>query len=332
MKRPLHISVVTPCFNEEYYIDDVYRAVREVFERELPEVTWELIYVENGSTDGSYEKIRALAESDPRVKIVKLSRNFRYEGGICAGLAFASGDAVVVIDCDLQDPVELIPEFVRLYRQGYEVVYGIKRSRKEGFWKRLGYRLFYKIFSRMSEYDFPQEAGEFCLMDRKVYRLIATMKEQRKFLRALRFWTGFRQIGIHYDRRGREKGETKHPFRAMVSLALDGLLSFSGLPLRLISLLGIAVTIFSIFGAIYAILWKFLSGKEIPGYASLWTTMFFFGCVQMLSLGVIGEYLYRVYNEVRQRPHFIVDRLVNIEAKPNVPLPEETITNETQTS
>ena len=315
MKNKKLISIVTPCFNEELYIVDVYEKVKNVFESDLTQYDWELIYAENGSHDESYNKIKRLTQKDIRVKSVRLSRNFKYEGGICSGLYYAVGDAAIVIDCDLQDPVELIPEFIKHYENGYHVVYGVRRSRKEGFIKRTSYSLFYFLLGAISELNFPRNAGEFCLMDKKVYKLIANLKEQHKFIRALRFWTGFRQIGIPYDRLAREKGETKHPFRAMTELALDGLLSFSAFPLRLVFYVGLFVTIISLSGLIYAIIWRFMNPGKIPGYAALLSLIFTLGGIQMLSIGVLGEYMYRIYDEVRDRPGFIVHETLNIKNK-----------------
>ena len=310
------ISLVTPCYNEEYYIFDVYAEVKKVFKKKLPNYNWELIYVENGSSDNSFANITELAATDSRVKSVKLSRNFKYQGGIIAGLNHAQGDAVVIFDCDLQDPVNIIPEFVAEWEAGNQVVYGVKASRKEGIVKRTAYHSFYYLMQKLSEYKFPMEAGEFSLMDRKVYTILTCMREKNKFIRALRFWTGFNQSSISYDRHGRDKGETKHPIRAMFSLAIDGLLSFSGFPLRLILLLGSVVTLGSIIGIAYILYWKMMNPSTIPGYAATMVTIFFMGGVQMLSLGVIGEFVYRMYNELRDRPEYIVDEVVNIQKKP----------------
>ncbi len=318
MRKLKFLSIVTPCYNEEQNVNDMYDSIKGLFNTSLKGYDWELIFSENGSSDRSYERIKNIADKDKRVRIVKLSRNFEYEGGICSGLYYAQGDAVVVLDCDLQDPVNLIPEFIKYYDQGYNVVFGVRKTRQEGLIKRSAYKLFYFIFSNLSTHSFPRDAGEFCLMDKRVYKIIANLKEQHKFIRALRYWTGFRQIGVPYDRKERNKGETKHPVSEMFGLALDGLLSFSAFPLRLIFYLGLFVTSISFIGIIYAFAWKYINPSKIPGYAALLTTILFLGGVQMLSIGVIGEYIYRIYNEVRDRPYYIVDHIINIDLNPDI--------------
>lgn len=307
------ISIVTPCFNEEYYVKDVYESIKNLFESKISSYDWELVFVENGSDDHSFSIIKGLAHADSRIKIVKLSRNFRYEGGINAGLFYASGDAAVVIDCDLQDPVDKILEFIRHYEDGFEVVYGIKKSRQEGFVLRTCYSLFYWFFNKFSEFKFPKEAGEFCLMDKKVYKLIANMKEQSKFIRALRFWAGFRQKAVYYDRKERDKGKTKHSFRNAAALAIDGFLSFSAFPLRILFTVGLIIMIVTFIGIIYIIAWRFINPAKMPGYAAIIFSILFLGGFQMMGIGILGEYVYRIYNETRERPVFVVDETINID-------------------
>lgn len=302
---------MTTCFNEEYYIEQLYREVDQVFREKLPRYDYELVFVDNGSHDRSYEYMLKIARKDTRVKIIQLSRNFKYEGGIIAGLSHAKGDAAVVLDCDLQDPVEMIHEFVEHYEKGNDVVYGIKRTRKEGFVKRMFYKLFYFLLYYSSEFKFPREAGEFCLMDRKIYTLIAHMKEQNKFIRVLRTWSGFQQMGVLYDRRRREFGVTKHSFRDAMRLALDGLFSFSNIPLRIIFWAGFFALLGSICLSIYSLIWRYLHPNEIPGYPALMLVIVFFGGLQTISLGIIGEYIYRIYTQTKERPTFIVKGLIN---------------------
>lgn len=307
------ISIVTPCFNEEYYVKEVYESIKELFTSTIKKYDWELIFVENGSSDKSYSILKELAELDNRVKIVKLSRNFQYEGGINAGLFYASGDATVVIDCDLQDPIEKIPEFIKYYEEGFEVVYGIKKSRQEGFIQKTCYSLFYWFFNKFSEFKFPKEAGEFCLMDKKVYKLIASMKERSKFIRALRFWAGFKQKAIYYDRKSRDKGRTKHSFKNAAALAIDGFLSFSAFPLRILFYIGLIIMIVTFIGIIYIITWRFINPARMPGYAAIIFSILFLGGFQMMGIGILGEYIYRIYNETRERPAFVTDEIVNID-------------------
>jgi polyisoprenyl-phosphate glycosyltransferase len=311
---PKRISVVVTCLNEELNVRDVFERVSAVFREHLPKYQFELVYVDNGSTDRTGELVSELCAAHRQVKLVRLSRNFGYEGGIQAGIHYATGDALIALDADLQDPPELLPLFVKEWEAGYAVVYGVKTQRRASWYMRFAYRTFYRVLKRISEYPFPEEAGEFALMDRKVYRLIDELSENKKFIRALRFWSGFRQIGIPYQRAARAKGESKHSLTDATKLAVDGFLSFSAYPLRMIAKIGFFVLLLSGAGIVYIFVWRFLYPRSIPGYAAIMTAVLFMGGVQMMSIGVLGEYIYRVLNEVRRRTCFIVDEVKNADS------------------
>jgi dolichol-phosphate mannosyltransferase len=304
------ISIVVPCFNEEANILALYERVRATFERLRP-FSFELILVDNGSTDGTHRIISAVCQSDNRVKLVSLSRNFRYEGGIEAGLHYADGDAVIIMDGDLQDPPELIPEFIDKWMSGYNVVYGIRSRPNERRIRRLYYSLFYKVLGRISELSFPERAGNFALMDRRVYTIINQLPEHQKFIRSLRFWAGFKQVGIPYERSIRHKGESKHTFSDALNLAVDGVLSFPSYPISIIFRVAIAFVTLSMMGLFYAAIWLVLYPEAILGYTALLFVMLFIGGLQLLAIGVVGEYIYRILLEVRNRPHFIVAETLN---------------------
>lgn len=299
------ISIVVPCFNEEANILALYRRVSATFEGLLPN-SFELILVDNGSTDETHKIISGLCQTDRRVKLVSLSRNFRYEGGIEAGLHYASGDAAVIMDGDLQDPPELIPEFIDKWMSGYNVVYGIRSRPNERPIRRLCYSLFYKILGRISELPFPERAGNFALMDKRVYLIINQLPEHKKFIRSLRFWAGFKQAGIPYERSIRHKGESKHTFYDALKLAVDGVLSFSSYPILIIFKIAIAFVTISTLGFIGTAIWRILYPEAALGFTVLAFVMFFIGGTLMLAIGVVGEYIYRILLEVRNRPHFIV--------------------------
>jgi dolichol-phosphate mannosyltransferase len=244
--------------------------------------------------------------ADPRFGYVSLSRNFGHQTAVSAGLRFIAGDIVAVIDADLQDPPDVIPEMIEQWRRGYDVVYGVRRNRKESLPLRAAYALFYRLLTRVARTKIPLDAGDFCIMDRKVVDHINAMPEHNRFVRGLRGWVGFRQVGVPYDRAVRRAGEPKYNFLRLLELALDGLVSFSSVPLRLASWMG---AVFSLFG--FALLvWAFVSAIVLknppPGWASLAVMLLFFAGVQLLILGLIGEYIGRIFEEVKNRPIFIV--------------------------
>ena len=248
------ISVVLPCYNEKEVLDELYRRLSAAAE------TWhepfEVILVDDGSDEETWLAIRCIHENDPRWKAVRFSRNFGHQTAVSAGIARAAGEAVIIMDADLQDPPEDLQRFLAKWREGYEVVYGVRRKRKEGFVKRLCYHLFYRILAGISDSPIPLDSGDFCLMDRKVVELLKSMPERNRFVRGLRAWVGFRQIGLEYQRNAREAGRPQYTLRKLVRLAIDGIFSFSTWPLRLATRLGLLVSTVAFLGAVFTFVQK----------------------------------------------------------------------------
>ncbi|MDR3621598.1 MAG: glycosyltransferase family 2 protein [Paludisphaera borealis] len=298
------LSVVAPLYNEHENVDELYRRTSAALA--AIGLDYEILLVDDGSRDATPDLIDDLRRRDPRVVVLRLSRNFGHQAAVSAGLDHARGAAVVVIDGDLQDPPELIAAFVDKWREGYEVVYAVRRGRKEGWVKRLGYHAFYRLLSAISDLDIPLDSGDFCLMDRKVVDVLRHLPERMRFVRGLRSFVGFRQVGLAYDRSAREEGDPKYTMRGLMALAVDGLISFSGYPLRLVTYLGmITISI-----AIVLLVWVFTdaitNGKAPRGWASMVVTVLFMGSIQLFSLGIIGEYIRLIFLETKGRPSYIV--------------------------
>ncbi|HKX31893.1 MAG TPA: glycosyltransferase family 2 protein, partial [Blastocatellia bacterium] len=262
--------------------------------------------VDDGSRDGSERIIDAIHQRDSRFKTIHFSRNFGHQAALQAGLDEAAGRAVILMDADLQDPPELLSKFIELWKDGYDVVYAVRKRRKESFWKRAAYALFYRTMKFIAEIDVPLDAGDFCLMDRRVVETLISLRERNRFLRGLRSWIGFKQIGVEYDREVRYAGDSKYTLRKLVSLALSGYLGFSAIPLRMATWLGLGAAGLGFLTAAWAVFTKLAGIYSPTGWASTIAVIMFIGGVQLLMLGVIGEYLSRVYDEVRQRPLYVV--------------------------
>jgi glycosyltransferase involved in cell wall biosynthesis len=274
--------------------------------------SFEILFIDDGSRDGSDEIVDMLHERDPRFKAVHFSRNFGKQAALQAGLDAASGRAVILIDADLQDPPEVFNKFVELWKQGYDVVYAVRKKRKEVFWKRAAYALFYRTLKFVSEIDMPLNAGDFCLIDRRVVDHLISLPERNRFLSGLRTWVGLKQIGVEFERDARQAGDAKQKLGTLIGLALSGYIGFSALPLRLSTWLGLFTAGFGFLIAVWAVVAK-LTGIASPrGWASTVAAVMFIGGVQLLMLGVIGEYLSRVYDEVRQRPLYIIRSRVGL--------------------
>lgn len=301
------ISIVAPVFNEEQILPDFFS--RLVKAAEGWEESYEVILVDDGSTDGSWDTIRVFHARDPRWKAIRLGRNFGHQSAISAGLAFAHGDCVVVMDSDLQDPPEQIARFIEQWKEGHHVVYAIRHRRKESIFKRLCYKAFYRIQAALSYVPVPLDAGDFCLMDRKVVDLLNAMPEKNRFVRGLRAWVGFKQTGIPYDRPTRPAGEVKYTYGKLLALAMDGITSFTVVPLRLATIVGFIVSSLSFLAGVFYLLTRLfheffasLNFPVVPGFATIIIAVFFLGGVQLVFLGIIGEYLGRIYEEVKARP------------------------------
>ena len=300
------LGLVIPCFNEEAVLD---RLIPELtaFAARIPHPL-RVLFVNDGSRDRTAELLDAACARDSRFACLHFSRNFGHQTAVSAGLRFCKGDAIAVLDADLQDPPDVLTGMLEKWREGYDVVYGVRQQRKENAVLRFCYALFYRLLRRMANVDLPLDAGDFSLMDRRVVDTINAMPEHNRFVRGLRGWVGFRQYGFPYERAARAAGETKYSLRRLFKLAFDGMLAFSSTPLRAISALGIICSLSSLGFIAYAILGKLLDKNAPPGWASLAAIVVFFGGMQLVVLGIIGEYLGRVFDEVKNRPLFIVDR------------------------
>jgi dolichol-phosphate mannosyltransferase len=298
------ITVVVPLYNEQENVRELHR--RLVLVLDPLAVSYEIMLVDDGSRDATGTLIRELEQQNPRVTALHLSRNFGHQAAVTAGVDHAAGRAVIVMDGDLQDPPEVLPRFIEKWREGHEVIYAVRQHRKEGRMKRLGYFCFYRLLSAVSEFEIPMDSGDFCLMDRRVVEVLKHLPERMRFVRGLRSFVGFRQIGLTYDRAAREAGKPKYTFGALVMLAIDGLISFSSYPLRLVTYLGV-VTILVAVVLLFWILSDALYHHTAPqGWASTIVTVLFMGSIQLFSLGIIGEYIRLIFLETKGRPTYIV--------------------------
>ena len=302
------ISVVIPVFDEEENLPILYQRLTKVLGDVEPD--YELIFVDDGSRDNSLQILEELAETDPHVIIVQLARNFGHQIAISAGLDFSRGDGVIIMDADLQDPPEVLPEFIEKWRQGHDIVYAIRTNRKEGWFKLRAYTFFYRILQRIANIQIPLDAGDFCIMDRKAVVILTSMPERNRFIRGIRSWIGLDQVGLAYDRDPRYAGQPKFTLSRLIYLALDGLVSFSFLPLRAISILGFIISFISIILAISYTIQKITSGLNPPGFATTIVAIFFLAGIQLITLGVIGEYVGRIFEEVKRRPLYVVKKII----------------------
>lgn len=300
------VSVVIPVYNEHENLPELQGRLTTVLE--ATGLTYEIVYVDDGSKDESVEMVEAFRDDDARVRLVRLSRNFGHQAALNAGLDHAQGDAVIMMDADLQDPPELLTEFIARWRDGAEVVYGVREHRQGSVPKRIAYRLFYRLYRALADIDVPLDAGDFCLLDREVADAIRSLPERQRFLRGLRSWVGFDQVAVAFDRPDRFAGEPKYQLSGLVKLALDGLLSFSVAPLRLASALGFGVAIAGVVYVAFALVARMLSGSVPAGWTSIVAIMLVLGGVQLIMIGIVGEYLARVYSESKERPTYVVRR------------------------
>ena len=298
------LSVVVPCYNEQESIHACHAKLTEVLS--ALKDSYEIVYVDDGSRDKTAELLGEIHAHDPHVVIVRLSRNFGHQPAVTAGLSASLGQAVVIIDADLQDPPELIPEMVKLWRSGYKVVYGIRQTRDgETPFKLWTAKAFYRLINSLSDVEIPVDTGDFRLIDRVVVDVFLQMPERHRLLRGMWSWIGFQQVGLPYQRAQRFAGETKYPLRKMLGLALDGIVSFSVVPLRLVTALGFLSAGGAFLGIVYTLWVRLLTHSWVRGWAISFVGMLFMAGVQMLCLGILGEYIGRIYTESKQRPLFI---------------------------
>ncbi len=298
-------SIVAPIYNELDNLSELYQRVKEVMD--TTGESWELILVDDGSTDGSTEKIRELGQADSRVRPVIFARNFGHQIAITAGWDYARGDAVVIIDADLQDPPEVILELAKKWKEGYEVVYAVRAEREgESWFKKVTASLFYRIIYRITDVKIPVDTGDFRLMDRKVVDVLKQMPERHRFPRGMSSWVGFKQIGIDYKRSARHAGVTKYPFRKMLKLALNAITSFSYFPLQVATFFGFVSAGIAILAIPVVIVLRMEGSPQFTGQATTLIAVLFLGGVQLISLGILGEYIGRLYDEAKGRPLYIV--------------------------
>ncbi len=309
---PSLLSVVVPCFNEQEVLNLTHGRLINALGK-LPGIDFEVVYVNDGSNDRTEEILFALSDEDRRIKVVSLSRNFGHQSAITAGLKYAIGKLVVVIDADLQDPPELIASMISKWQEGFDVVYGVRTGRKEGTFKRLSYKVFYRLFRLLVRIEMPLDSGDFALLDRRVVDLINSLPEKSRFIRGLRTWSGFRQTGLVYERGARAAGDSKYNLPNLIKLAFDGIFNFSTVPLTVIFMTGLITSFISVFAIVVYLVARIgdfkiigYSPGEVPGFTTLILAILFFSGIQLISLGIIGEYLGRLYHETKKRPAYVV--------------------------
>ena len=300
------ISVLIPCHNEEKSLPLLYPELVKLMDS-TPNYQWELMFVNDGSTDGTLEHLRQLRQQDQRVNFVDLSRNFGKEAAMLAGFDYVTGDCMVIIDADLQDPPELIPEMIKWWEQGYEDVYAKRKTRGRESWlrKRLSL-MFYRLLQSSSRFDVLQNVGDFRLLDRSCINALRQMRESERYTKGMYSWIGFKKKEIQFDRGDRVAGSSSWSFRQLFSLAIDGITSFTSLPLRISTVVGFIVSMLAFIYMIYVFIKALIWGDPVQGYPSLVILLLFLGGIQLLSLGIIGEYIGRIYNETKNRPDYIV--------------------------
>jgi len=299
------VSIIAPIFNEFESLPELYRRIHETMQQTGD--SWELILVDDGSSDGSTDRIRELAKADDRVRPVIFARNFGHQIAVTAGLDYSRGQAVIIIDADLQDPPELIPELIAKWREGYEVVFAVRTEREgENWFKLFTAKLFYRLIYRITDVDIPLDTGDFRLLDRKVVNVLKQMCERHRFLRGMSVWVGFRQTGVSYKRAARFAGETKYPFKKMLRFAGDAITGFSYFPLQLATYIGFFSAGISILAIPVVIILRLAGSQAFFGQATTLIAVLFLGGVQLISLGILGEYIGRIYDEARGRPIYIV--------------------------
>jgi dolichol-phosphate mannosyltransferase len=303
-------TIIFPVFNEEENIVTVYERTRKVLERLAKD--YEIIFVNDGSIDKTAGHLADLHIKDKKVKVINFSRNFGHQVAVTAGLDHATGDYIAILDADLQDPPEVLPEFFKKAEEGYDVVFAIRKNRKENLLKKTSYKFFYRILHKIANIDIPLDSGDFCVMSRRAVKALNSLPERNRFIRGLRSWIGFKQIGIEYERAGRLAGESKYSFAKLLKLAFDGIFSFSYAPLQFMFYLGLFSLIVSTIGVIGAIYLRFFTTayKQVPGFATTIILVMFIGGLQLFSIGVLGEYLRRLYEESKQRPQYIVESTI----------------------
>jgi len=308
----MKLSVIVPVFNEEEGLEALHARLIDI----LPStgMSFEIVYVDDGSRDNSILILEKFSELDHRVKVLSFSRNFGHQNAVTAGLEHCSGDAAVIIDADLQDPPSLIPEMLEKWKEGYEVVYAVRKKRKgESWFKKATAAFFYRFMGRMADISIPLDTGDFRLIDRKVIDALKSMPEANRFIRGLVAWTGFRQLGLEYERDERYAGKTKYPLKKMIRFAFNGITSFSTTPLIYVFYLGLIITALTFIGVLFVLYLKLFTDRTIQGWTSQILVTSLLGGIQLISVGIIGLYISRIGDEVKNRPKYLVHRKINLE-------------------
>ncbi len=319
----MKLSAVVPVLNEEANIQALYEAI--VRQMEALGGDFEILFVDDGSTDGSVRRITELHGRDPRVKLISLSRNFGHQNALTAGIDHAGGDAVIMMDADLQHPPSLIPELIRRWQEGYEIVYTVRRDTQDaGPLKRATAALFYRLFRTLTGIDLPANTADFRLLDRKVVGAFRQIRERTRFLRGLTGWAGYRSLAVPYDAPARQSGKSKYGARRMIQFAVDGLVSFSAAPLYAAIYAGLALALLGFVYLVYVLYARFVSGNVVPGWTSLILLVSFIGGIQLILMGIIGAYVGKIYEETKQRPLYLIRESLGFEQdsrSPDKPFP-----------
>ncbi|MFA6005475.1 MAG: glycosyltransferase family 2 protein [Patescibacteria group bacterium] len=307
-------SLVIPVYNEQDNVEQLYERTRKVMV--TLKKKFELIFINDGSHDSTQELLTKLHAADDKVKVINFSRNFGHQVAVTAGLKFATGKKIAILDADLQDPPEVLPTFFAKLDEGFDVVYAIRKHRKENFVKRFSYFVFYRLLKTIASISIPLDSGDFCVMSSRVVSLLNTLPERNRFIRGLRSWVGFKQVGVAYDRDNRHAGNSKYTLHKMFKLAFDGIFSFSYVPLQLLTFAGFLFFVLSIVGSIITVYAKFFTSVYIPrGFPTTIITILFIGGINMLALGIMGEYIGRIYDEVKHRSPFIIESTLGLGEK-----------------
>lgn len=304
------ISIIVPVYNSEKFLNLLIEAID--LEKEKNKWKLEVVLIDDGSKDYSFNKIVELAKQYTYIKGIKLSRNFGHQIAVKTGLTHCTGDYVAIIDDDLQDPPSLLPNFFKYLDSGYDVAFGVRKKRKESFIKKLSYSTFYKLLKNISSTEIQLDSGDFCVMNRKVVENMLTLKEKNPFLRGIRAWLGFKQIGVEYERQARIEGESGYTLKKLFKIAKDGIFSFSNFPIRLITILGAIGLLFAVCFSCFVVFQYFINLIPVKGYTSLIIVISFFSSLILICLGIIGEYIVRIYDEVRDRPFSVIEETINL--------------------
>jgi dolichol-phosphate mannosyltransferase len=304
------ISIIVPVYNSEKFLNLLIEAID--LEKEKNKWKLEVVLIDDGSKDYSFNKIVELAKKYTYIKGIKLSRNFGHQIAVKTGLTHCTGDYVAIIDDDLQDPPSLLPNFFKYLDSGYDVAFGVRKKRKESFIKKLSYSTFYKLLKNISSTEIQLDSGDFCVMNRKVVENMLTLKEKNPFLRGIRAWLGFKQIGVEYERQARIEGESGYTLKKLFKIAKDGIFSFSNFPIRLITILGAIGLLFAVCFSCFVVFQYFINLIPVKGYTSLIIVISFFSSLILICLGIIGEYIVRIYDEVRDRPFSVIEETINL--------------------